>query len=597
MDIEQIEESLQKNAPAGTIVNVLSRSEDTSEPGRVVLTVSYQEDVKKETLFGGVDADEIIKKLDNLKNKAKTMISACSKDDELPHILSELLGTDGDLISILRQLGELQPNRRKELGEKINETVNYIKNEYLDKATALVSVSDNSEDLKNLMNDMAALTGLKDSLIKNIVFCGVKERHDERKWCVETCPGIHKDGETPKVNHNAGWVRQLKDIKKSSPQARIDEDSWGKHHMALRKMEQDRAEREKEWADVAKIANYKTPKVDHDADWLKQLKEIKTISQQARAEKDKIYQEALEDFSKKTGRSFSKQELKRGDNKFYTSPNTVTEVEVMATKKLSEKFPNQEKSVNLKSWLREAKKVQAIIDAIPSKPTLLERIKTKFFDKKHRQDTMRRHHLWLSHIISKGGLRPVDTEAVAGVSPVIRTVAKEIQRLVSEGDLQPEDVDKLIEYGASAEAISCWKSVYCCKTKTPKKSLVLKIKELFGNKPALKDCTKFVNMFIGASKQAEAIQQLVIDGKLLSSDVDKLLEYGVSEKSVKYWKSVYNFGPFKGKKMPTVAELEFAIRDHISPGYDYDEKIDDLLLKDLADLNELKADLDDKGLI
>ena len=551
MNIEQIEESLQKNAPAGTVVNVLSRSEDTSEPGRVVLTVSYQEDVKKETLFGGVDADEIIKKLDNLKNKAKSMISACSKDDELPHILSELLGTDGDLISILRQLGELQPNRRKELGEKINETVNYIKNEYLDKAMALVSVSDNSEDLKNLMNDMAALTGLKDSLIKNIVFCGVKERNDERKWCVETCPGIHKDGETPKVNHNAGWVKQLKDIKKRSPQARIDEDSWGKHHMALRKMEQDRAEQEKEWADVAKTANYKTPKVDHDADWLKQLKEIKTISQKARAEKDKIYQEALEDFSKKTGCSFSKQELKRGDNKFYTSPNTVTEVEVMATKKISEKFPAREKPANLRGWLLEAKKVQNLIDVIPSKPTLLERIKNKFLQG---HDTV---------------------ETTTEVSPVICAEAKAIQKLVSEGHLRSEDVDKLIEHGVPAEVIAYWKSTYCSKLKAPKKSLVRKIKDkLFGKPPYLATNVTLINMSPGVLKQAEMIQQLIIDGKLKVTEVDGLVAQGVSEDAVKRWKSVWHFGPLKGKKIPSISELEAAIREPIP---EYDDDIEDTL--------------------
>lgn len=555
MDIKQIEESLQKNAPIGVVATVLSRAEDTDDPGRMVLTVSYQEDVKKETLFGGVDADEIIKKLDNLKNKAKTMISACSKDDELPHILSELLGTDGDLISILRQLGELQPNRRKELGEKINETVNYIKNEYLDKATALVSVSDNSEDLKNLMNDMAALTGLKDSLIKNIVFCGVKERNDERKWCVETCPGIHKDGETPKVNHNAGWVKQLKDIKKRSPQARIDEDSWGKHHMALRKMEQDRAEQEKEWADVAKIANYKTPKVDHDADWLKQLKEIKTISQKARAEKDKIYQEALEDFSKKTGRSFSKQELKRGDNKFYTSPNTVTEVEVMATKKISEKFPAREKPANLRGWLLEAKKVQNLIDVIPSKPTLLERIKNKFFLVERSRDT-------------------VET-TTEDASPVICAEAKAIQKLVSEGHLRSEDVDKLIEHGVPAEVIAYWKSTYCRKLKAPKKSLVRKIKDkLFGKSPYLATNVTLINMSPGVLKQAEMIQQLIIDGKLKVTEVDGLVAQGVSEDAVKRWKSVWNFGPLKGKKIPSISELEAAIREPIP---EYDDDIEDTL--------------------
>ena len=169
------------------------------------------------------------------------------------------------------------------------------------------------------------------------------------------------------------------------------------------------------------------------------------------------------------------------------------------------------------------------------------------------------------------------------VPPGIRAGAETIQRLISEGKLKLDDVDQLVEQGCNAEVVAYWKSTYCAK---PKKSLLLKIKELFGNKSTLKDFgATWVNMFQGSSKQAEAIQQLVIDGKLLPSDVDKLLEHGVSRESVKYWKSVYNFGPFKGKKMPTVAELEAAIRE---PPPEYDEDND---LDNVTDSRELRKSL------
>lgn len=94
MDIKQIEGSIQKNSPMGVVATVLSRAEDTDDPGRMVLTVSYQEDVKKETLVGNepdakacenanekgtISNDEIVNQLKLRAKLEKEWIDSCQE--------------------------------------------------------------------------------------------------------------------------------------------------------------------------------------------------------------------------------------------------------------------------------------------------------------------------------------------------------------------------------------------------------------------------------------------------------------------------------------------------------------------------------------
>jgi hypothetical protein len=498
MYIKKFEDAIIQNVPEGVVVQDVDCTED---PTGVRVTVSYRYDGLQDE--GNDIADEILKKLDKIEHSSKAIFAHCRTARDLDNTQAALIGRYSEITVLLAQLGRVPSHRRREVGDRINEVVNSIKDEYANRTIEIKILKITPEETKQSDGNKVIAQDTK----------GV--------WGVYTYP-------PSEAARDVAQAKKIKERKEAAQQARKERDKlYQEAHASENTCEK-----------------FKTPSVNHDAVWVQNLKVCKEASRQVRADRDKIYQEALEEFAKKTGRVFTKQELKRGDTYLYTSPNTVTEVEVMATKKISEKLPRLEKPVNLRAWLRDATKIQNLINVIPYKPTLLERIKDKFFDK---------------------------TRTTKDVRPGIRAGAEAMQRLISEGKLKLDDVDQLIEQGCDAEVVAYWKSTYCAK---PKKSLLLKIKELFGNKSTLKDFgATWVNMFQGSSKQAEAIQQLVIEGKLLPSDVDKLLEHGVSGESVKYWKSVYNFGPFKGKKMPTVAELEAAIREP-SPEYDDDDMMD-----------------------
>ena len=530
MYIKKFEDAIIQNVPEGVVVQDVDCTED---PTGVRVTVSYRYDGLQDE--GNDIADEILKKLDKIEHRSKAIFAHCRTARDLDNTQAALIGRYSEITVLLAQLGRVPSHRRREVGDRINEVVKSIKEEYVNRTIEIKILKITPEETKQSDGNKVIAQDTK----------GV--------WGVYTYP-------PSEAARDVAQAKKIKERKEAAQQARKERDKlYQEAHASENTCEK-----------------FKTPSVNHDAEWVKELKERKEASRQVRADRDKIYQEALEEFAKKTGRVFTKQELKRGSD-MYTSPNTVTEVEVMATKKISEKLPRLEKPVNLRAWLRDATKIQNLINVIPYKPTLLERIKDKFFDKT-RSTTMERHHKWLLHRLRPEEVGKLveqcrDTVATTteDVRPGIRAGAEAMQRLISEGKLKLDDVDQLIEHGCDAEVVAYWKSTYCAK---PKKSLILKIKELFGNKSTLKDFgATWVNMFQGSSKQAEAIQQLVIEGQLLPSDVDKLLEHGVSGESVKYWKSVYNFGPFKGKKMPTVAELEAAIREPL-PECDDDDMMD-----------------------
>lgn len=77
--------------------------------------------------------------LEQLKNRVSEVLNSCEKADQLAILRQEILGKKGELTQILKGLGKLRPDERREMGQLANEVKEQINTAFDDKERDILS--------------------------------------------------------------------------------------------------------------------------------------------------------------------------------------------------------------------------------------------------------------------------------------------------------------------------------------------------------------------------------------------------------------------------------------------------------------------------